>query len=555
VKLKPSLLRISPGVIAIYAVVSTIAVPLALATPQLNGVDFLLQLVIGLVITTIAIIALLSLLAVKLLPEQIQLPAWLAGLIIIGAGRGYLLATAAARFEFIDPAPLSVRMLNSIVTTLLWVTLSAVFIELARNFRSSYQKQISVLFLRQAAAQAELNKDFSLLTSKTTQLQQIIEDLQAAKPANLTTSSKYQHLIEQVRNQVNDVLRPISHRLYSSDVLIAPKIRPLRALRLSISQLSFSIPTVLTLLVFTGFINGLAIFGFAISLLRLVLVVAVWLLIHLLWHQTKFAQQVNSSARNISYLVVAGIGPIMFSEAINDVLNLDHNYFVAVLLSPLLPTLIVLTSLIEFFQQERDQIIDRLTQIGQQTSEQLDPTTLDRKQLATYLHNSLQSELVGISMQLAAASSAADEAAAKAAMERLHATLTRSIQTGFQQLKDSPADRLTQVTSSWIGIADISLQLADFDQLVLADQTNLVQLCEELISNSVRLGGASQIQLAGELTAAGYELTLTSNGQFGADYAAGLGSSWILEITGGQWQIAATDTGVIATAKLKLAVN
>ena len=554
-KLQPSLLRISPGVIAIYAVVSTVAVPLALATPKSTGTDFLLQLVIGLVITTLSIIALLGLLLVNLLPQSLHLFIWFAVLISVGAGRGYLLATAAAMFEFIDPAPLPVRLLNSIVTTLLWVTLSAIFIELARNFRSSYQKQISVLFLKQAAAQAEFNKDFSLLTNRTTQLQQIIEDLQRAKPENLTTSSQFQHLIEQVRNQVNEVLRPISHRLYSSDALIAPRIRPLRALRLSISQLSFSIPTVLTLLIFTGFINGLAIFGFAISLLRLVMVAAAWLLLHLLWHQTNLMNRMNRSARNITYLVAVGFGPIMFSEAVNDYLNFDHNYFVALLLAPLLPTLIVLTSLIEFFQQERTQIIERLTQIGQQNSELGDPASIDRKQLASYLHNSLQSELVGISMQLAAASSAADETAARAALERLHATLARSIQTGFQQLSDTPAERLARVASSWLGIAEISVDLADFDELALADQTKLVQLCEELISNSVRLGAASEIQLHGSRNHDCYQLSLISDGRLSNDYATGMGSAWINDVTGGNWRITPVAAGVVATANLILSSN
>lgn len=548
-KLKANLLQLSAGVIGIFAIVSTIAVPLALATPQSSGEDFLLQLVIGLALTTISIIALLSLLLLKNIPARYQILAWLSVLVLIGAGRGYLLTAAAKLFDFIDPAPLEIRIINSIVTTVLWVTISAIFIELARNFKSEYQRQISVLFLKEAAAEAEFNKDFSLLSSRTAQLQQTIEDLQAANHENLTASSQYHHLVEQVRNQVNEVLRPISHRLYSSDVLIAPRIRLFRAIKISISQLSFSVTAVLLLLVFTGFINGLAIFGVAISLLRLALVTAVWLLIHLIWQKSKLGNQL---VRNVSYLIAVGFLPIMSSEAINDLLNFDHNYSAALLLSPLLPTLIVLTSLIQFFQQEREEIITLMSNITSQNSSSIDSSSPNRKQLASYLHNSLQSELVGISMQLAAASSAADEAAAKQAMERLHATLTRSIQTGFQQLQDSPADRLAQVTNSWIGIADITLELADFEILGLADQTNLVQLCEELISNSVRLGAATQIELIGAADQISYQLTLISNGNYNSNYVAGLGSSWITEKTGGQWQIDQTPTGVLAIAKLKL---
>ncbi len=285
------------------------------------------------------------------------------------------------------------------------------------------------------------------------------------------------------------------------------------------------------------------------------MVVAAWLLLHLLWHQTSLMNRMNRSARNITYLVAVGFGPIMFSEAVNDYLNFDHNYFVALLLSPLLPTLIVVTSLIAFFQQERTQIIERLTQIAQQNLELGDPASMDRKQLASYLHNSLQSELVGISMQLAAASSAADEAAAKAAMERLHATLTRSIQTGFQQLSDSPADRLAQVTNSWLGIAEISLALVDFDELALADQTKLVQLCEELISNSVRLGLATEIALSGRKGQASYELSVVSNGKISNDYATGMGSAWINEVTAGDWKVTPSGNTVIVTANLKLTAN
>jgi signal transduction histidine kinase len=549
VKLNANLLQLSPGVIGIFAVVSTIAVPLALATPESSGEDFLLQIVIGLAITTISIIALFPLLLMKSIPTDYQVPAWFFSLVLIGAGRGYLLTSAAKLFDFIDPAPLEIRIINSIVTTVLWITISAIFIELAHKFKFEYQRQISGLFLKEVAAEAELSKDFSLLTSRTEQLQQTLEDLQAANHDNLTATSQYHHLVEQVRNQVNEVLRPLSHRLYSSDALVAPRIRLFWAIKISVTQLSFSLPVVLILFMLTGFINGLAIFGFVISLLRLALVTTVWLIIHLIWRRSK---QGNQLFRNFSYLFAVGLLPIMISESINDLLNFDYNYSTALLLSPLLPTLIVLISLINFFQEERQEIIKLLRNVYDQKAFSVDRIGSNRKQLASYLHNSLQSELVGISMQLDAASSAADEAAAKQAMERLHSTLTRSIQTGFQQSLDSPADRLAQVANSWIGIADLSLELPEFDTLDLADQANLVQLCEELISNSVRLGAATRIELIGSSDPISYKLTLISNGNFNADSAVGLGSRWIAEITDGEWEIAATTHGVRANAILKL---
>lgn len=548
-KLNANLLQLSPGVIGIFAVVSTIAVPLALATPESSGEDFLLQIVIGLAITTISIIALFPLLLMKSIPTDYQVPAWFFSLVLIGAGRGYLLTSAAKLFDFIDPAPLEIRIINSIVTTVLWITISAIFIELAHKFKFEYQRQISGLFLKEVAAEAELSKDFSLLTSRTEQLQQTLEDLQAANHDNLTATSQYHHLVEQVRNQVNEVLRPLSHRLYSSDALVAPRIRLFWAIKISVTQLSFSLPVVLILFMLTGFINGLAIFGFVISLLRLALVTTVWLIIHLIWRRSK---QGNQLFRNFSYLFAVGVLPIMISESINDLLNFDYNYSTALLLSPLLPTLIVLISLINFFQEERQEIIKLLRNVYDQKAFSVDRIGSNRKQLASYLHNSLQSELVGISMQLDAASSAADEAAAKQAMERLHSTLTRSIQTGFQQSLDSPADRLAQVANSWIGIADLSLELPEFDTLDLADQANLVQLCEELISNSVRLGAATRIELIGSSDPISYKLTLISNGNFNADSAVGLGSRWIAEITDGEWEIAATTHGVRANAILKL---
>lgn len=548
-KLNANLLQLSPGVIGIFALVSTIAVPLALATPESSGEDFLLQIVIGSAITTISIIALFPLLLMKSIPTDYQVPAWFFSLVLIGAGRGYLLTSAAKLFDFIDPAPLEIRIINSIVTTVLWITISAIFIELAHKFKFEYQRQISGLFLKEVAAEAELSKDFSLLTSRTEQLQQTLEDLQAANYDNLTATSQYHHLVEQVRNQVNEVLRPLSHRLYSSDALVAPRIRLFWAIKISVTQLSFSLPVVLILFMLTGFINGLAIFGFVISLLRLALVTTVWLIIHLIWRRSK---QGNQLFRNFSYLFAVGLLPIMISESINDLLNFDYNYSTALLLSPLLPTLIVLISLINFFQEKRQEIIKLLRNVYDQKAFSVDRIGSNRKQLASYLHNSLQSELVGISMQLDAASSAADEAAAKQAMERLHSTLTRSIQTGFQQSLDSPADRLAQVANSWIGIADLSLELPEFDTLDLADQANLVQLCEELISNSVRLGAATRIELIGSSDPISYKLTLISNGNFNADSAVGLGSRWIAEITDGEWEIAATTHGVRANAILKL---
>jgi signal transduction histidine kinase len=153
-------------------------------------------------------------------------------------------------------------------------------------------------------------------------------------------------------------------------------------------------------------------------------------------------------------------------------------------------------------------------------------------------------------MQLAAASSATDEQAARQAIERLHATLTRAMQSGFKQLQDLPMDRLAQVQESWRGIAEIAISLADLELLESAETTIVVQLCEELISNAVRIGGASEISITGAKTLTGYQVVIQSNGRYSTEPSAGLGSKWISDVTQDNWQLIQTVDGVKGVAEL-----
>jgi signal transduction histidine kinase len=545
----PRLLRLSGGAVSVFAIVSTFAVPLALATPKSSWSDLAWQFAIGIAITIITLAVLLLLLLVPKLKLNQQPAAWFSILIIAGLIRGYLVQYLAAQFEFTDPASLFIRLSNSALTTVLWVTLAAVIIELGKEFKIQYQNQISALFLRQAAVEAEFKQDFSLLTSQTKALQQTIEAILAANHAKLTSSLAYQHLINQVRDQVNNVLRPISHRLYLQDSLVAPKLKLLPAIQIVLTKLSFSLRYVLAVLFVTGFVNGLAIFGATISLLRLLIVTSTWLVIHLIWIRSSISSN-QASWKNAIYLVAVGLLPILVSEAISDLLGLDHNYLVAILLAPLLPTLILIAALITLFNQQRETIIALLNQLNLSAGNAGSININDRRELATYIHNSLQSELLGISMQLAAASSATDEQAARQAIERLHATLTRAMQSGFKQLQDLPMDRLAQVQESWRGIAEIAISLADLELLESAETTIVVQLCEELISNAVRIGGASEISITGAKTLTGYQVVIQSNGRYSNEPSAGLGSKWISDVTQDNWQLIQTVDGVKGVAEL-----
>lgn len=157
-----------------------------------------------------------------------------------------------------------------------------------------------------------------------------------------------------------------------------------------------------------------------------------------------------------------------------------------------------------------------------------------RSQVASYLHNSLQSELLAISKKLEQAATSTDANTHRESLEQLSAMLNRSITQDFKSFYESPDQRLTQLVASWSGIISIKI---DNPAAILANSTKsiiAIQSLEELASNAAKHSNTTELEVKAEINNDFLQLIITANDDYepitqtgyGTDFLAAVTKSW-----------------------------
>jgi len=177
-------------------------------------------------------------------------------------------------------------------------------------------------------------------------------------------------------------------------------------------------------------------------------------------------------------------------------LGFENNYFAAVLIIPIPPVVIIILSLLDLTQKDQASLLMLLEEHGDSIFNDLAPgVDLNQRQIASYLHNSFQSELLGLSTQLAAAALSKDKDAASSVLQRASSVANRSLSENLIRMNDQPLDHLTQLIKSWENILSIKIVIP---QDVLHEKLNnvvFVQTVEEIASNAFRHDRATELTI------------------------------------------------------------
>lgn len=546
------LLRLSSPVALLFFLISCLAVPLALASPESEGADLRNQLLLGLAITSITYLFLLPLLVIDKISNNFKYIFWLLITLIAGVVRGLLLRVGAERINFVDPASLVQRCINSALTTIFWLTLISFLVESSRKFRDAYRHQLLLVLQKYGTLESEHKSDLSYLESEAKSVQASAQNILDVVDTQNYEVEDLLVLQSKLKSQIDGVLRPMSYKIWRNDSSVDPKFRFYFTLRMAIINLQFPIRWVLIPLVITGFVNGASIVGPMNSLLRLFVVVSTWLLIHIGFTQINRQRGEKSILRSIIYLLMIGFIPTLLSEYINRVLGLDFNFASALLLAPMLPALVVIASFTHLINKERSEIVLFLEKLTKGNEFDIDRYLKKRMDLAGYLHNSLQSELLSLGLLLGKAEATSDSALAKRTVERLHSLLTKVMKNSFSEDIQDFSNRAELIIEGWSGIANIEISLADLELLEVSDQSKILQLCEEIITNAIRIGKANSVKITGSPESNNYRMEMISDGVLVPQSSKTIGSSWINDVTNNSWMIESTDSGVRGMARVSV---
>ena len=511
-----------------YGLVSMFSAPSRLIQQDSSLIFFLACLSIGALITLITFPMLWVICELnqryKLGQHNILYP---LGLVLaVGAIRGAVLQQVIAEFGLADNLQPILAIFSSTIFTFIYFTLISSFMESVLQRRDNFNRvftEASLLLVNPSSTTWEKIDPREIYLSTLKGIKETISpfeiDREAVHPAALLAAS------QAIQSQINEVLRPLSHRLWVNGMGQVKHRNILGILRDSIENLEFRIRDILAYQLFVGGYGISLVIGFE-SAVYVSAIGATTSFILMKTYRILYNQKgLGSFELGLYFLISVGLLPVFVPLVIRNSLNESASAIAGLMISPTLPGLILLISAYKLVIRDRDFAIGAASSVSWRIASSRSDDDLVEKSvdLAQYFHNSLQSELFGIAKRLEAMSKTGISEIRKELAHSLESALSRNYQDISSREWDGVM-RIANLVTSWQGIA--AIDISGLDNLVehssLADRAS--QVIEEMITNTIRYGEADQISVELKVEAMNLQILLTHNGRGKISKKSGLGS-------------------------------
>jgi hypothetical protein len=511
-----------------YSLVSIFSVPSRLIQDNSTLRDLLFSLLIGSLITTIA---LPMLWLVCYLNQRYQLGRsnilYPLGLVaLVGAIRGLILHNIIKASDLDDNLEPIFAVISSLIFTVIYFIIISTFMETVLQRKEKFNRVFSEATLLIAdpdrKSDTALNPQ-ALYASTLTQMKEKISTLKLSDDEISHDALVAASHVIQV--QINEVLRPLSHRLWVNGMGQVKHRGFIGILGDAIKSLDFNVKYILAYQLLVGGYGISLVLGFNSALYVSAIGVATSAVLIKAYQVLRERIHGAHFFLGLGFLILEGLVPVFLPIAIRNPLNESASALGGILISPTLPGLILLVSAYRLVMRDRDFAIGAATavrfQVATATSE--DKIVRSGIELAEYLHNSLQSELFGIAKRLEGISGSEGAQSREEVIRSLDTALSRE----YQEISTRDLDvsmRIPQLISSWEGIAAISISGLD----LLNGEKNLSHRAssalEEMITNTIRYGDADEIEITLTMEGSQLHVLLTHNGKGEVSKKSGLGS-------------------------------
>jgi hypothetical protein len=450
----------------------------------------------------------------------------LALIILVGAIRGEILHQLIAGFGLQDNLSHYLAALSSAIFTPIYFLTISSFMEMVLHRRDRFNRifaQASLLLANPRSVIDEKMDPRGLYLSTLDGIKNSVKSVglgnEKLEPQVLLEASKV------IQAQINEVLRPLSHRLWVNGMGQVKHRHLLGIIKDAIENLDFSIKYILAYQLLVGGYGISLVLGFEYSLYVTTIGTATSiLLIRGYFHLRKRVTK-NLFLLGLTFLVLEGLLPVFVPLAFRNPLNETASVVAGLLISPTIPGLILLGSAYRLIIRDRDFAIGAATSVRYRVASLPSEgrPTGSGVELAEYLHNSLQSELFGISKRLEAAARGTPGADSTAALQSLESALNRDYQD-ISTKELGGVMRIQRLISSWQGIAEIEVTgLSNLEEGSSLYQRT-AQILEEMITNTIRYGEADSIQVELVKDSTHLQIELAHNGSGEISKKSGLGS-------------------------------
>jgi hypothetical protein len=448
-----------------------------------------------------------------------------------------------------QPTEFFFRVLASTITTVIWLTLSCALIEATTSESRRFSKLFNETALALAvASKPSQDRGIDSLDNLVALKRNLSGILDEASARGVSTEA-LQAASAAVRAQIEQHIKPLSHRLWFNERSNRPEIKFFGLIGDAITHFSFSIPRLLIVWVglgFTSMVNEYAIDRVIFGLLLSAAFLGTLLLLY-----RALASKVPGglgSWASVATIIVLAILPLSITDLLMPLFGYERVLFppdAATIVYPIaVVTILLVESGITLVEKDRRLLRDlfenqlRGTTVGNQSS------------LASYLHNSLQSELTGIAFRLEAAASNPDSYESRETLEKLGALINRSISDDFANFEETPQLRLERMIEAWDGIVNVTANIAEECKADSRRLNLIVQVIEEATTNSVRYGKAGNLHAEVGMRGSRALIEIRTDASEVENPSIGLGSKWMKEQAVSVSPLKFTGSGTVFTVEI-----
>jgi hypothetical protein len=512
-----------------YSLVSLVSAPLAFSDRSLTFVQASL---LSLAVTLVALGIYFSLMLVAEVLTRlaaVKVALFFLSVTLIGLSRGYLLWALSPLAGIEQNATLEQRLGISLLMTFIWLpTISWVI----QNHKA-YKRKLNVALNQLAHALAQSENEN--IADKIDSLEPVIAlknnlTTIAANAADLPNSTTLIESAEGIKNQIEDIIRPLSHQLWGGSMNRGIKGSLIALIRSALENFKVNTGRLLLAIGIVGAIGGISL-GDSKRTLILTCIPVAWVAL-LNYVRTRWSDQIpafRTALSRVVFVAISGISAVVLCDLTGVASGFDSEllpFTLVALLAPLpIMALLFLESLVNQVLLNREQTLETMRNNVTRVEDYFGTN------FASYLHNSIQSELTSIALQLRALTNDLDAQKLSETIERLQAISQMSLGSEFLARTDSPRSRLEKMATSWDGIAKVSLKLSDPDLAEFRVSSILVPMVEEAVANSIRHGGATVVRVRVWGEDGNTQVEIFNNGKLAESGDGGMGSKWISSLS------------------------
>ena len=466
-------------------------------------------------------------------------------LFISGALRGLAIGQAAPFFDLADPVPPLIRAMNSGITVIIWMGIIGLMLEAqasyVREYQDLYQRFLMLKSGRLPDGRALNSGRLSEIAEQVAQMTSPVRTKLAMLSEGSFTDDQVREAVEDLQKVVKEQIRPLSHRLWfdRTSHLLRFKISNLLLDAFKTDETPILFFTALT--TFSMFVGTTVSMGINIST---VISVIFAVTIYSLFTIEKFLLKINgvkSRFIHLVFLLLVATIPLLLTHIYFDISGISYwSSYANVGVAGSVFMTAIFTTMLSQSLVDRAKIIDILT--AQITSGYVEEhlqaiaRMSEDSEIASYLHSSLQSELTAVALKLDQATKSGTRDEVKSIIQYAQIVIERDLTVNFHAGEHSPLERINALLDAWRGIAEIKIDLRRIELCETQVVTDISQIIEEAVSDSVRFGNANLISISGDASPDHYYFKVTDNGKSKSQGGSGLGTILLDEIAPNLWR-------------------